>query len=374
MAREVHRGRRMRSAILFAAAALTASAQFKSTVPLVVSPVTVTDARGHFVDGLSAADLILYDNNVPQKIQLDFAIHPISLVVAIEANAASNAMLDKLGRSGPLFTDLLSGDAGETALVTFSDSVNLAQDFTDDSAKLTRALRSLRPQGEGAAVVDAVAESLRLLESRPPNRRRVLLAIAESRDRSSTLKIDALMRRAELQHTAVYWLTYSTLLTPFTDKRKTKWDYMTPEQKEDPRRMRSSKVPSKEEREPVPPDTPPGWSPLDDPPCDMSGPVPSCGGVGGLPIFAILAELMHKQRIDAADLLTRTTGGRTFNFLKQSGLESAIQAVGAEVHRQYIVNFQPKPDTAGIFHRLRVRVRGRPELQVRAREGYWSVE
>ena len=340
----------MRTALVALIAVLPLPAQFKSTVPLVVSPVTVTDGRGRFIDGLTAKDLALYDNGVPQPVQIDIAIHPISLVVAVEANSASIAVLDKLGRSGSLFTDLLSGNAGETALVTFSERVAVAQDFTDDSAKLNKVLRNLRAQGDGAAVVDGIAESLRLLATRPPTRRRVILAIAESRDRSSALKIDGLMRRAELQNTAVYWLTYSTLLVPFTDKRKTKWDRMTDEQKEDPKRMRSSKVPSKEEEEPLPMDMAPGS------------------------LIQIFTELAHKQKVNAAELLTRTTGGRTFSFLKQSGLESAIQAVGAEVHRQYIVNFQPKPDVAGVFHRIRVEVRGQPELRVRAREGYWSVE
>src|SRR5215831_8584859 len=216
----------MRVALLLALAAGTASAQFKSTVPLVVSPVTVTDGRGHFVDGLTAADLALYDNNVPQKVQLDIAIHPISLVVAIEANSASIAVLDKLGRSGALFTDLLSRNGGETALVTFAGRAGLAQDFTEDSAQLNRVLRDLRAQGDGASVLDGIAESLRILAARPIGRRRVILMIAESRDRSSALKMESLLRRAELQNTAVYWLTYSTLLTPYTNKRKTKWDRM----------------------------------------------------------------------------------------------------------------------------------------------------
>jgi VWFA-related protein len=222
VAAEVHIAAPMRIAVVAALAVVPLAAQFKSTVPLVVSPVTVTDARGRFVDDLTAKDLALYDNNVPQPVQLDIAIHPISLVVAVEANSASIAVLDKLGRSGSLFTDLLSGDAGETALVTFSDRVAVAQDFTADSTTLNKVLRNLRARGDGAAVIDAVAQSLRLLSTRAQGRRRVMLVIAESRDRSSELKIDGLMRRAELQNTAVYWLTYSTLLVPFTDKRKTK--------------------------------------------------------------------------------------------------------------------------------------------------------
>jgi hypothetical protein len=44
----------------------TGWAQFKSTVPLVVAPTTVTDSKGRYADGLTLQDLILYDNNVPQ--------------------------------------------------------------------------------------------------------------------------------------------------------------------------------------------------------------------------------------------------------------------------------------------------------------------
>jgi hypothetical protein len=61
-------------------------AQFKSTVPLVVAPTTVTDSKGHFVDGLTADNLILYDDNVPQKIQMDWMTYPIDLVVAVQTS------------------------------------------------------------------------------------------------------------------------------------------------------------------------------------------------------------------------------------------------------------------------------------------------
>src|SRR5215813_1079753 len=85
----------------------TVAAQFKSTVPLVVAPTTVMDAKGNFIDGLTERELIVYDNGVAQQIQVETLMHPISLVVLIEANSASAAILDKLRRSGPLFADLL---------------------------------------------------------------------------------------------------------------------------------------------------------------------------------------------------------------------------------------------------------------------------
>jgi hypothetical protein len=91
-------------------------------------------------------------------------------------------------------------------------------------------------------------------------------------------------------------------------------------------------------------------------------------------LLSVFTEAFHKTAPDAATLLAQATSGRTFSFLKQSGLEEAIQAVGREVHRQYIVTFQPKVDEAGLFHPLRAEVRGRPGLQVRTRSGYWSVQ
>lgn len=56
----------MRMIVLILATSFIAHGQFKSTVQLVVAPVTVTDSKGRGVDGLNASELILFDNNVPQ--------------------------------------------------------------------------------------------------------------------------------------------------------------------------------------------------------------------------------------------------------------------------------------------------------------------
>src|SRR6202789_1308568 len=125
-------------------------AQFKSTVPLVVAPTTVTDSKGHNVDGLTADDLILYDNNVPQAIQMDWMTYPIDLVVAVQTSANSGAVIDKLGGSGILFSQLLAADAGETALISFSDEVRIHQDFTGNPDAVVHSLRMLRKEGDNA--------------------------------------------------------------------------------------------------------------------------------------------------------------------------------------------------------------------------------
>src|ERR1035438_6827761 len=88
----------MRLAALCLLSVCAAWPQFRSTVQLVVAPVTITDSKGNFVDGLDASDLILYDNNVPQHTQVDSEIYPISLVGFFERSgtlgAGESARLD----------------------------------------------------------------------------------------------------------------------------------------------------------------------------------------------------------------------------------------------------------------------------------------
>ena len=158
----------MRVAAAIVVLAFAGWAQFKSTVPLVVAPTTVTDSKGRYVDGLTPDDLILYDNNVPQAIQMDWMTYPIDLVVAVQTSANSGAVIDKLGGSGILFTQLLAADAGETAVISFSDEVKVHQDFTGDPDPVIHALRMLRKEGGDAHMLDALRQALLMLERRPP--------------------------------------------------------------------------------------------------------------------------------------------------------------------------------------------------------------
>jgi hypothetical protein len=82
---------------------------------------------------------------------------------------------------------------------------------------------------------------------------------------------------------------------------------------------------------------------------------------------------MRLHKPDLSSLFTKTTGGRARNFLKKNALEQAIQQLSEEVHRQYILSFEPKGGEPGQFHAIRVVVKDRPDLQAKTREGYWSL-
>jgi VWFA-related protein len=325
----------------------SASAQFKSTVPLVVAPTTITDSKGRNVDGLTPDDLVLYDNNVPQKIQMDWMAYPIDLVVAVQTSANSGAVIDKLGGSGILLTELLAADAGETAVISFSDEVRVHQEFTSNPDLVIHSLRMLRKEGDNAHILDAMHQALLMLEQRPLGRRRIILMIAERRDRSSVRKLPEVVQQVERLNAAVYWLTYSPLLEPFTVKPKTAEDLKP----EDERiKVQTCALCPAPDDTPVPPDLGPG------------------GYLYGI------QELIRLRKQDLSSLFSKTTGGRELSFLKKNALEHAIQLIGEEVHRQYILSFEPKGGVAGSFHAIRVTVKNRPDLRVKTREGYWVLQ
>jgi VWFA-related protein len=347
----------MRFAVAIVVFAALARAQFKSTTQLVVAPVTVRDSKGHFVDGLTTDDLILTDNTVPQTLQMDWMTYPIDLVVAIQTSANSAPVIDKLGGVGTLFSQLLAGGSGATAMISFSDAVKFHQNFTEDPDAVTHSIRMLRKEGSDAHTLDAMSQALSMLQKRPPGRRRIILMIAEKRDRGSEAKLSDVMTQVQRLNATVYWVAYSPFLEPFTVKNKVAEDLKPIAER---RKYTDCKPPT------------PTWQ------CDRPDetPVPYEPGPGG-GLYAI-GELARLRLPDLAGMFADSTGGRTLSFVKQSALENAIQLISQEVHRQYIVTFEPKKTNtaseAGTFHSIHVTVKNRPGLHVTTRLGYWAIQ
>jgi len=173
-----------------------------------------------------------------------------------------------------------------------------------------------------------------------------VLMIGEKRDRGSNTKLAEAMERVQKLNATVYWLTYSPFLQPFTVKPKTVEDT-----KPEAERIKKPKC---------------AWC---EKPDDRG--VPFDTGPGGL-IYAI-GELARLKQPELPDLFANATGGRTLGFLKKNALEQAVELIGAEVHRQYILSFAPAASETGGYHAIRVEVKKQPGLAVRARAGYWAL-
>src|SRR5579862_6962687 len=158
------------------------------TTHLVMTPVTVTDRGGNIVNNLTPKDFRLTDNGKVQVISEDVAAHPISMVIAVQANAEVEKMLPAIQKVGAAISAQILGDDGEAAVIEFDHRVQTLSDFSSDPYKLSAALKKLKPGSGSSRLNDATIESVNLLRKRPVTRRRILLLIAESRDNGSELK------------------------------------------------------------------------------------------------------------------------------------------------------------------------------------------
>ncbi len=67
------------------------------------------------------------------------------------------------------------------------------------------------------------------------------------------------------------------------------------------------------------------------------------------------------------------TGGQVFFPFKATDLNQSFENIANELRHQYIVVYRPEPlKTDGLYHTLDIRVKGRRDLVVRARHGYYA--
>jgi len=71
--------------------------------------------------------------------------------------------------------------------------------------------------------------------------------------------------------------------------------------------------------------------------------------------------------------LTEETGGRAFFPFKVEDLEQSFENIANELRHQYNIFYRPEPlQTDGLYHTVDLRVKGRKDLVVRARKGYYA--
>ena len=73
----------------------------------------------------------------------------------------------------------------KVAVVAFDSTVHPVEDFTVDQRPSRHDLTGLQAGDGGAAILDAVSYSVKLLDGAPKDHKRVLLLISETRDHGS---------------------------------------------------------------------------------------------------------------------------------------------------------------------------------------------
>ncbi|AXC15900.1 hypothetical protein ACPOL_6688 [Acidisarcina polymorpha] len=301
----------------------SADTTIRVNTSVVLVPTLVEKKDGSVLYGLTQKDFVVEDNGVPQQVHVDDDLdsQPVSIVIAVEKGGTSLLQFEKIARLGPLL-DLFLGDGfGAAALVTFDSQPQLVQDFSSKTGPITSQLRNLEPGDGGAAILDAVRFSIDLLEEQPPERRRILLLISESRDHGSKkTQAKDLIERIGTSNTLVLALTYSASGAEFLN--------------------------------------------------DLKG-----GGSVG-PTMNLLSPLLMAVAAvqkNVARQLAVMSGGEYAPFLKEKGFEDRIEEVAKHARNRYMLSFRPTDKAPG-FHTLKVRLSSDYGARLVARTSYWAAD
>lgn len=289
---------------------------------VVLVPTLVEKASGEVVYGLSEKDFTLEDNGRKQNIHVDDDLdsQPVSLVVCIQRGRSSALEFDKFANLGPLLELFTADGKGEAALVAFDSKPIYLDAFTRDTTAMTRDLRQLHPGDGGAAILDAAGYSVDLLEHRPPDHRRILLLISESRDHGSK-KFTApdLIERVGTSNTLVLSLTFSPTKAGLMD-----------------------------------------WG---------KGNAEGGSSINVLAPLLMAVAAVHKN---AARELAVMSGGEYASFTKDRAFEDHVAELASHARNRYILSFRPTDLSPGL-HRIDVKLNGDYGARVVARTSYWAV-
>ena len=259
---------------------------------------TVSDKKGRFVTDLTKGDFEIIESKRRQNI-IEFTAEadlPLRLAILIDT---SNSVRDRFKfqqEAAIEFVNSVMRPQDRAVVISFDTGAELVADLTNDSTKLTNAIRGLRPGG-GTALFDAIFFACRdkLMQDQPQHKfRRAMVILSDGDDNQSKYTRDQSLEMAHKADVAIY--NISTNIT----------------------RIQSD----------------------------------------GDKILKYLSQ---------------ETGGLTFFPFKVQDLAQSFENIANELRHQYNVLYRPDPvKTDGLYHTVDIKVKGRKDLVVRARKGYFA--
>jgi VWFA-related protein len=152
-------------------------------VELVQLPISVLDAKGRPVDGLTKDNFQIFEDNGLQQIKLfRHEDIPLSLGLVIDNSGSMRNKRERVNSAALSFVRE-SNPEDETFIVNFDDSAYLEQDFTGSIGDLIDALDQLDTRGE-TALYDAVYLSVDHVKAGKKDKKALLL-ISDGEDNVS---------------------------------------------------------------------------------------------------------------------------------------------------------------------------------------------
>jgi VWFA-related protein len=164
---------------------LAAQQSFRSRIDIVQVTVSVRDADGRLVTGLTRDDFQIFEDGTEQDItQFTDARVPVSLGVLLDASDSMRGqkIVDARGALDRFVGELLLGE-DEAFVATFNHRPRLATPWTMPPSRTRNSLESLKPSG-GTAIYDALASTAKLFDQRN-HVRAAMVVISDGADTAS---------------------------------------------------------------------------------------------------------------------------------------------------------------------------------------------
>jgi Ca-activated chloride channel homolog len=292
-------------------------------VEMVSLPVVVTTREGRRVTDLQKEDFEVFEDRVPQKIDgFSATDEPVSVALALDCSGSMTKRLALLQNEAIRFVNILHPD-DSVAIMSFSDDVNLLEDFSIDRKRNAYGIKETRADGN-TALFEAVWLGLEEV-LKPVKERKALVVFTDGVDTASRkASMNDTVQLAKESQAPVYSIYFNT--------------------EGDMQMSRSPGVTI-------------GGIPMPSPPV-MGSP-----GGGSLSSEYLQGRMYLTQ-------LAEYSGGWFYDALKSQDLGTAFESIAAELASTYSIGYYStngKHD--GKFRNVEVKVR-RPGLVARTKKGY----
>jgi len=173
---------------------------------------TVTDKKGRFVTDLNKSDFEVIETKRVQPI-MEFSAEsdlPLRLAVLIDT---SNSIRDRFRfeqeAAAEFLKSVVKSTQDKAMVVSFDTSPDLVSDLIDDTDKLERAIRDLRPGG-GTALFDAIyfACKDKLQQDQPKHKfRRAVVILSDGEDNQSRVTREEAIEMAQRAEVVIYTIS-----------------------------------------------------------------------------------------------------------------------------------------------------------------------
>ena len=168
--------------------------------------LSVTDEKGHFVQGLLPSDLTILDNDRKQtaftffQSQTELPLH-VALVVDVSASIEERFVAEQ--HTTESFLKQVTHPKDSVMLFAFNQKVQLAVPVVDNWKAISHQIRKLKPSGE-TALYDAVTTASQWLGRDPQPARRVIILISDGEENASKATLESTIAEVLRSETTVY--------------------------------------------------------------------------------------------------------------------------------------------------------------------------